>query len=119
MSGHRPWRALREYLTKRRARRQSVDDARYAELVREVASRSGHKPSELADAFGGYMCECKRGSWLHLDEFGSGGGCVSGWARARRTIRIHHEFGHRHELSQVGASDLCRRYGCADSEGDT
>jgi hypothetical protein len=54
-----------------------------------IMTLAGHKPSGLADAFGGYLCACRQSSWLHLDEFGPYGGCVEGWHDAREFLAQH------------------------------
>jgi hypothetical protein len=57
-------------------------------MVRLVAEAMGHKSSELADAFGGYLCACERASWSQLAEFGDRGGCPAGWADARAVVTV-------------------------------
>jgi hypothetical protein len=91
------------------------DRERYENLVRDVAAVMGHRSSELADAFGGYLCTCENNSWLHLEEFGPLGGCTYGWKLARRALRNHHDFGRRSNLVRCTHDNvLCRRYGCPD-----
>lgn len=58
------------------------------EMVRRVAYAMGHAPSDLADAFGGYLCTCERASWLRLSEYGHLGGCSAGWVDARAAIKV-------------------------------
>lgn len=51
-----------------------------------IMSLAGHKPSGLADAFGGYLCACRKSSWSHLTTFGPHGGCAQGWFDAREFL---------------------------------
>lgn len=81
MSGHTPWRALRDRLIP-----PPPSDATWAKL-HTIATLAGHRPSEVADAFGGYFCACRQSSWSHLDVFGPYGGCASGWHDAREFLR--------------------------------
>lgn len=55
-----------------------------------IMATAGHRPSGLADAFGGYLCACRAASWSNLDEYGPYGGCPEGWYDARKFL-AHHE----------------------------
>ena len=94
-----------------------------------ISTLAGHKPSGLADAFGGYLCACRAASWSTLDSYGPYGGCSVGWYDAKEFLarygvpqpidfeaaRRHHDFGHRNGLTPCDHSDpLCVKYGCSD-----
>lgn len=51
-----------------------------------IMTAAGHRPSGLADAFGGYLCACRDSSWLDLAEYGPYGGCQLGWYDAREFL---------------------------------
>lgn len=86
-------------------------------LVYEHARRLGHRPTEVADAFGGYKCACSLTSWSHDSRYGPRGGCPVGYPSARRAIKRHHDFGHRNNLRLDQGRKLCLAFGC-DYEDD-
>jgi len=51
-----------------------------------IMTLAGHRPSGLADAFGGYLCACRASSWSHLASYGPRGGCAQGWYDAREFL---------------------------------
>jgi hypothetical protein len=52
----------------------------------------GHSCSELADIFGGYLCECERSSWIRLDGYPYGGGCYEVRADVRQVLAAMNEI---------------------------
>lgn len=137
MSGHTPWARLREQLRQRRdARRDAVASATAMlggeqwDKLHAIATLAGHRPSDIADASGGYLCACRQASWSHLATFGPHGGCPAGWYDAREFLarygvaseadfearRRHHQFGHRNGLTTFSHDNpLCRRYECVEA----
>jgi hypothetical protein len=54
-----------------------------------IMATAGHRPSGLADAFGGYLCACRAASWSNLDSYGPYGGCPEGWYDATQFLKRH------------------------------
>jgi hypothetical protein len=77
---------LRSYLVTRRSRPTVTATTSVVSPEYVIMSLAGHRPSGLADAFGGYLCACRQSSWSHLATYGPHGGCAQGWYDAREFL---------------------------------
>lgn len=106
-------RWLREWRRRRQVREVTSEPRTFNDLIYSRMTALGHRPSGLADAFGGYLCACEQDSWLQLEHFGPLGGCWTGWVAARSALRHEHKW--REDTNVCRHGDvLCDRYGCPD-----
>ena len=79
---------LTELLTRLKLIKRSIDAPTLTQPSLEyvIMTAAGHRPSGLADAFGGYLCACRGASWSHSPGYGPNGGCAEGWYDAREFL---------------------------------